>query len=269
VILYQQKGHSLRFTGPLTRHFHARQLGSITDLDVMQFCQLAYPNATPQTINRQVYSPLIAIWRVAHAAGMCGPHEFRRPKQPEREAVTFATEEEIGALLDASHDRLRAAVLLLSFTGARASEVCRLMPEDVDWTARAVMFRKTKGGKPRLVPLGPMVMEALVALRLTSGPLCGFKQRWSLNQAIERACVRAGLRHLTSHEVGRHAFAARLLRQGKTLKEVQEAGGWSAKSMWMVAEIYAHLERSSTDAAVRDADRELQELSKPSERRKA
>ncbi len=260
IVLYQQKGHSLRFTGPLTRHFHARQLSSITDLDVMQFCQLTYPNASPQTVNRQVYSPLIAIWRVAQEAGMCGPHEFRRPKQPEREAVLFATEEEISALADAGTERLRAAVLLLTFTGARASEVCRVKATDVDWVARTVVLRKTKGGLPRQVPLGAMAMEALLPLRQVQGPLLGFAQRFSLNQAIERACVRAGLRHMSSHEIGRHAFAARLLRQGKTLKEVQEAGGWSAKSMWMVAEIYAHLERSSTDAAVRDADRELQSM---------
>ena len=33
-----------------------------------------------------------------------------------------------------------------------------------------------------------------------------------------------------------NSFAARLLRQGKTLKEVQEAGGWSKKSYRLLAE---------------------------------
>jgi site-specific recombinase XerD len=267
--LYQSKGYSLRFTGPLTRHFHDWQLSDITDLEVSKFCQLTYPEASPQTVNRQVYTPLISIWRVAEDAGLCAPHRFKRPKQPEREAVTFATEEEIAKLLEAGSDRLRAAILVLTYTGARASEVCRLYAVHIDWAAQKVTFRKTKGGKPRQVALTPMTMEALLPLRTVTGPLLGFAQRYSLNQAIERACARAGLRHMASHEIGRHAFAARLLRQGKTLKEVQEAGGWSAKSMWMVAEIYAHLERSTTDAAVRDADKELRELQKPEERKKA
>lgn len=264
VILYRQKGHSGRFLTPLVRHFGARHLSSIADADVSSFAALHYPNAMPATLNRQVYTPMIAVWRVAHAAGMCGPHEFRRPVQPGREAVVFATEEEIATLLDAAWPMLRAAILLLSFTGARASEVCRITAADVDWERRSVMLRKTKGGKPRLVPLAPMVMEALLPLRLTDGPLCGYAQRFSLNQAIGRACARAGLRKLTSHEIGRHAFAARLLRQGKTLKEVQEAGGWSTKSMWMVAEIYAHLERTSVDEAIRSADTDLAQVMRKS-----
>jgi site-specific recombinase XerD len=62
---------------------------------------------------------------------------------------------------------------------------------------------------------------------------------------------------MTSHKIGRHAFAARLLRQGKTLKEVQEAGGWSKKSYRLLAEIYGQLEQSAVDASVRSADTNL------------
>jgi hypothetical protein len=59
---------------------------------------------------------------------------------------------------------------------------------------------------------------------------------------------------MTSHQIGRHAFAARLLRQRKTLKEVQEAGGWSVGSMPMLAATYAHLEMSAVEQAVLGAD---------------
>lgn len=67
---------------------------------------------------------------------------------------------------------------------------------------------------------------------------------------------------MTSHKVGRHAFAKRLLAQGYTLKEVQEAGGWL--SYRMVAEIYDHLEKSAMDAAVRSSDTNLTQLLDPS-----
>ena len=56
-----------RFLTPLIEHFGMRRMVGITDLDVTNFAQLVYPNATPQTINRQVYTPLIAVWRVAPA----------------------------------------------------------------------------------------------------------------------------------------------------------------------------------------------------------
>jgi site-specific recombinase XerD len=72
--------------------------------------------------------------------------------------------------------------------------------------------------------------------------------------------VRAELPVMTSHQVGRHSFAARLLRQGKTLKEVQEAGGWSKKSYRLLAEIYGHLEQSAVDASVRSADTDLAQM---------
>ena len=260
LILYKQKGHSERFTALLNEHFGMKQLADIGDLDLSRFVTLYYPNAQPQTVDRQVYTPMVSIWREAHAAGMCGPHEFRRPKKPERETVVFATDEDIAALLPVSNSRLRAAVLLLSFTGARASEVCRIMPADVDWVAHSVLLRKTKSGKPRVVPLTPMTLEALLPLRQAKGPLCGYANRWRLNRALETACEAAGVPVMTSHQVGRHAFAARLLRQGKTLKEVQEAGGWSAASMPMVAATYAHLEKSAVDAAVRGADTTLAQL---------
>jgi integrase len=260
VVLYQQKGHGLRYSGLLTRHFGARRLDSITDLDVANFAALHYPNAKPQTINRQVYTPLISIWRVAHAARMCGPHEFRRPKQPEREAVVFATDEDIARLLKVSDQRGIAAILLLTFTGARASEVCRVTVADIDWEARTILFRKTKPGKPRMVPLAPMVLEALLPLRQVQGPLLGFRHLMQLDRVLKAACKAAGLPALSSHKIGRHAFAARLLRQGKTLKEVQEAGGWGAASMAMIAATYAHLERKAVDAAVREADGPLAQL---------
>lgn len=143
--------------------------------------------------------------------------------------------------------------------------MCRVEDLDVDWDGQTVIFRRTKSGKPRTVPLAPLVYDALLPLRGRKGPLLGFKQRYSLNQAIARACRRAGLPVMTSHKIGRHAFAARLLKQGKTLKEVQEAGGWSPKSLSMIGETYGHLERKAVDAAIRSADTDLAQLLKPGE----
>ncbi len=79
----------------------------------------------------------------------------------------------------------------------------------------------------------------------------------------------AGLRALELGTGVSLAFAARLLRQGRTLKEVQEAGGWSPASMPMVAETYAHLEKSAVDAAVREADGPLARLLVVEEGKKA
>lgn len=265
VTLYRQKGRPARFLGPLIHHFGMKRMGSIADLDLTNFAALHYPNARPQTLDRQVYTPMIAVWRCAHVAGLCGPHEFTRPKKPEPDAIRFARDEDVLVLLPHCWVELKAALLLLTFTGARASEACRLEDRDVDWAEGKALFRKTKSGKPRVVALAPIVLEALLPLRGRQGPLMGFANRWSLNRALARACKAAGLPVMASHALGRHAFAARLLRRGHTLKEVQEAGGWSAKSFPLVAAIYGHLERSAVDAAVRSADTSLVQALRESE----
>jgi integrase len=161
-------------------------------------------------------------------------------------------------------------VLLITFSGARASECCNLSDEDgdVDWERRTALLRRTKNGKPRTVVLPELVYKALLPLKGAKGPLFGFSQRWSLNQALGRACKRAGLSRMTSHKVGRHAFAARHLKNGRTLKELQEAGGWSPKSLPMLAEIYGHLEQSHIDEMVRGADAELTQILRKSTRSK-
>src|SRR5215831_8226679 len=57
VLLYKQKGGSKRFLEPLVRYFGNRQLATITDEDVGKFITAHYPNAKPQTLNRQAYTP--------------------------------------------------------------------------------------------------------------------------------------------------------------------------------------------------------------------
>jgi len=95
VILYRQKGHSGRFLTPLNDHFGMMRLADIDDIAVANFASKHYPNAKPQTLDRQVYTPLIAVWRCAHESKLCGPHEFRRPKKPEPDAVVFAKDEDL------------------------------------------------------------------------------------------------------------------------------------------------------------------------------
>jgi site-specific recombinase XerD len=72
--------------------------------------------------------------------------------------------------LDAA--RTRAILLLLFDTGLRASELCSLRLEDVDWDAQTIVVRETKGGDQRAVSLGSAAMRSLMSyLRLRQGRL--------------------------------------------------------------------------------------------------
>lgn len=258
VILYLDKGGSPRFLEPLVTKFGSYRLADITPLEVATYASKAHPRSGPQGINRQVYTPLISVLRCAFENKIGPACALKRPKLPKRKAVTFARDEYLAQLLPHCNARLKGAILLVTFTGARASEACRVMPHDVDVTRGEVTLQVTKNGKPRVCVLPEIVIEALIPLLDTDGPIFGYASRFSFNQAIERACHRAGLPYMSSHKLGRHAFAARLLRQDRTLKEVQDAGGWD--SFKMVADIYGHLERSSVDQAIRSADTDLTRL---------
>jgi len=255
VTLYVTNGGEVRFLEPLVLAFGPRRLADITQADVLAFIREKHPKTGPQGINRQVYTPLIAVYRMAHKAGMGAIPAFVRPKMPRRKLMTYATDEQLGQLLPHCSDRLKAAVLLMSLGGVRVSEACRVVESDVDFAKARIKIAMTKNGEARIISAGPLLMMAIEALRGTQGPLFGFASRFSLNQALARACKRAGLEVLSSHKVGRHAFAARHLAQGRTVSELQHLGGW--KSPTIVAEAYGHLEQSRLDHFMREAGAEL------------
>jgi len=251
VEVYVKGGGEVRFLEPLVRAFGERRLADIKQADVLSFIARQYPTTGPHGINRQVFTPLIAIFNAANEAGMGPPPSFTRPKLPKKAMVRFATDEHINAVLPHASPRLVGAIMLMTLGGARASEACRVTEIDVGWDAGTVVLQETKNGEPAVIHAGDRLMAALRPLRGSGDPLFGFASRFSLNQAIERACLRAGVPVYTSHEIGRHAFAARHLARGRTLLEVQKLGRW--KSYRMVAEVYGHLEQSRLDQEMRDA----------------
>lgn len=265
-VLYLNKGGESRFLDPLLDEFGMTRLADMTDSKIATFAAKRYPNAGPQGINRQVYTPIIAVFRAGARATppLCAMPKFQRPKRPKRKKVPHVRDDYLATIRPGCSERLWAALMLITFTAARASEACRLVDEDVEWEAGYATLQETKNGETRRVKLPMMVIEAMTPLKGTKGALFGFKTRHSLNQALERAARRTGLPYLSSHKVGRHTFAARHLRNGRTLKEVAEMGGW--KSIPLVAETYGHLERSHVDELMASSDTELAQLASKSDK---
>lgn len=258
VSIYLAQGGEARFLEPLTLALGPRRLIDITQADVLALIASRYPTTGPQGLNRQVYTPLIAVFNAARKAGMGPAPPFTRPKVKRRGEVRYASDAEIATLIGHASPQLVAAIMTMTLGGARASEACRLTADDIDWSRGTVTLRTTKTGKPRVIHAGAALMAALQPVKGATGPLFGYGQRYSLNQALRRACKRSGLPAYSTHEVGRHAFAARLLREGRTLIEVQKLGGW--QTYRMVAEVYGHLEQSALDEASRQTGADFAQL---------
>jgi integrase len=85
--------------------------------------------------------------------------------------------------------------------------------------------------------------------------------RWGIPQLFKRAQKRAGLDRRRPHEIGRHAFAKRILEAGESTLTVKDAGGW--KTLRMVDEYYGHLARERTDQVVAGIDTRALQQSTP------
>ena len=124
---------------------------------------------------------------------------------------------------------IRAFLILGAYCGLRAGEMAGLHGEDIQRHAvpPILIVRDGKGGKQRVVPLHPLVLDELAFLP-ESGPL--FRdwrgRQLGANTVSQRACKYLRRISLTEtlHQT-RHAFATNVYRQSRDLRLTQELCG--------------------------------------------
>jgi site-specific recombinase XerD len=129
--------------------------------------------------------------------------------------------------------RDRSILLLLAELGLRATEVCGLQLEDVDWEIAELRIRG-KGGRRAVMPLTQSAGDALfeylaksrppsshaaVFLRLRR-PCVPFSSPGTISTIAYAALARCGIRGIGSAHVFRHSLATELLREGHDLQDV-------------------------------------------------
>lgn len=145
--------------------------------------------------------------------------------------------DQVAHLLSLPQPYSRDAAILEVFygTGLRLHEVFSLDVPSVDLSQFCLHLAETKGGNPRLVPIGDHLAEVLKVylaqtrprkLRNVAEPalwlnLVGGRLACdSLADVVERCLKRAGLVGFTAHSL-RHAFATHLMEGGAPLRLVQ------------------------------------------------
>lgn len=139
------------------------------------------------------------------------------------------------------HDRSKnvgmrnyAILLVLVRLGLRASEVCALTLDDVDWRGGTVIVHG-KGGRQDRLPLPRDVGKALATYLREARPVSESRRVFLTHRAPRRPLVRAGvgtvvaralrrtgLRQRGSAHLLRHSMAAEMLNRGASLAEVGE-----------------------------------------------
>lgn len=240
---YIDAGGESRFIVPLLDHFKDKPLREIGQAELDAAAQALHPGCKNATLMRQVYGPMKAVMKHALDTEMAGA-VYRKIKNPKVDLVApqWATDAGLDALLAASAPNLRAWILVSTYTGLRASEMLRQTPPDYGMRPGWVNIAQTKNGTPAFVPLPPAAVAAVKAIMPArkDAPVFGYGTVQGVNSALRRAAKRAGTPYLSTHEIGRHTFAARLLDAGHDIKMVKEAGRW--KKLQVVDERYGHLE---------------------------
>jgi integrase len=142
-------------------------------------------------------------------------------RSEDKPQINPADDSHLDRLLPHLSEGLEALILLMTYTGLRTGEALRVMPEHVG--NGYALAGKTKNGEPRMVPLPEGWQYP------ASG--WGYTTSQGVGQALQRAHAAAGLPYRDGHELGRHAFAARFLKAGGSIKRLKEAGGWKKLSV--------------------------------------
>lgn len=154
---YMQGGGERRFIAPLLTHFGDLALTRLDQAAVDRAAVELYPDATPATRNRAVYTPISAILKHAGV-----DMAIRRPKGHAGRARTLWISPEQAAKLHAAADpRIRPVFVFLLYTGCRLNEALNLSWEDLALTDAHAAVRMTKNGDPRGVHLPPDVVAAI------------------------------------------------------------------------------------------------------------
>lgn len=250
VSVYVNKGGERKYLTKMLDHFTEMPLRDIGQVEINEAVAALYPKAKASTVNRSLISPFISVARAAIKAELPGavlrPIERRKETKP---VVSPATDAHLEQLLPHCSEGLRALITLMTYTGLRTGEALRVTKEDC--ADGFIKIRQTKNGEPRNVPIP-------TSWKFPDGGF-GFETTQGVGRALRTSHKRAGLPYRDGHEIGRHAFAARWLREGHSIKGLKEAGGW--KKLAVVDEIYGHLERTDIHDKMRELSKKKRDKS--------
>ncbi|MBB3289920.1 MULTISPECIES: site-specific integrase [unclassified Rhizobium] len=256
-VMYLEQGGSSRFVDKIAKHFGTKPLHEIDQLAIDRAARKLYPDASPSTLNRQVYTPISAILKLAAKYRLCAPFDIARPKQP-KGRVRWITTDEANALIGACSPHLKPLVTFLLYTGARLSEALYLDWKDVDLMRAHVAFLDTKTGIDRGVPLHPRVVVALGNMKHRTGAvfLTNRGKPYEVKEddegggqiktGFKGACRRAGIKDFTPHDC-RHTWATWHYIANRDLIALKELGGWTSEKMVLR---YAHINVSNLASSI-------------------
>lgn len=228
--------------GPLT----------VEGLMIRSYLGYVYKKNAKSTVARKL-SAIRSFFRYLMKRGLIedNPAEMISTPKQDKPIPSYLAIDEMFRLLDSIQTdtliglRNRAIFETLYSSGIRVSELAGMNLSDVDFS-RSLIRVKGKGGKHRIVPIGPKALEAIKAYRNQlqresgvplndNGPLFLNKNNGrlttrSIARILNKLVDACGLIAPVSPHALRHTFATHMLDAGADLRTVQELLGHKSLS---------------------------------------
>jgi integrase len=157
---YMQAGGDRRPLAPLLRHFGNTRLRYIDQAVIDNAAHTLFPNATPATRNREVYTPVSAVLKHNGIE-----KKIRRPKgwRGKRSTSWLEPDQALRLFLAADNINPEFGLFLrvLCYTGMRLSEALGVRLSQVNLSEQMIYLPETKNDDPRAVHLPPVLIETL------------------------------------------------------------------------------------------------------------
>lgn len=242
---YLDAGGDGRFLRPLLQVIGMRLVSKVGQKDFDEVAKLAYPEASPATINRQVYTPGGAVIRfAADQEWRPAVGRIRRRKVKTKPRPWLKIWQAARVLRYAG--KYRPLITLGLESGCRISELLSLRWEHVELAEGRLHLWENKSDAYRIAYFGARSRKELSALEPKAGHV--FLTRTgkpykvaegsgsTMQGAFRRISERSGV-HITPH-VLRHTAATWGYAVTKDLLTVRNGGGWASLAL---LEVYTKL----------------------------
>jgi integrase len=262
-----------KFAAKLLKHFGTAMCSDIDNSAMIAARKVLFkPDAKAPYINRHLYTPVNAILTLAARDKACERPAFSRPEgyaeHPPVESP--ATDAWYPTVMRELNAEARAIVAFLTVHGRRISELLTRKPAHFDAERGTLFLGKTKNARDVFIRLEPSVHALMLEMP-------GWKDREHLfrykpvsgidavNKLIREVCARLGVPYYSTHKLGRHRFAIRMLDAGYSLQHVKDSGGW--ETLQVLSDRYGARAHDEHTATVHQVGSQVMKLIETGEKR--
>jgi integrase len=206
-----------------------KQVGIIQQADIDAAALELHGSDTPETRNRNVYTPAAAVMHYAARNRWCAWQRFDRPKMKDPE-TRAASDPAAAALLKAATGKQKLLLLWLFMHGTRISGALQIDCARIDLRGRTYELFVTKTRKWQTFAIDDAVWQMLANdpdVERGDGLLFPWKDRWRVYDWLRPLCTKLKVK-FTPH-MARHWLGKKLDANGAGLKTIQKALGQASE----------------------------------------